>query len=95
MKYNSKCNKNEIFERIVRIAQEMLLAFREQGMQKLPEIKLETDIFKDLGIDSVEVMDLIGLIEKEFGVSIEPEKVATKRIFADIVGYVDELLQKS
>lgn len=95
MTHYSSGNRKEIFERITRCAEKMLLVFREQGMQKLPEIKLETDIFKDLGIDSVEVMDLIGLIEKEFAVAIEPDKVATKRTFADIVDYVDELLRKS
>ncbi len=95
MPQHNSGNSKEIFERISRVAEEMLLVFQEQGMRKLPEIKLETDIFKDLGIDSVEFMDLIGLIEKEFGVSIEPDKAATKRTFADIVSYVDELLKKS
>ena len=73
----------------------MLQVSQEQGLRKIPEIRPETDIFNELGIDSVEIMDLMGLIEKEFGVSIELEKVSTKRTFDEIVDYVDALLQKT
>ena len=73
----------------------MLQVSQEQGLRKIPEIRPKTDIFDELGVDSVEIMDLMGLIEKEFGVSIELEKVSTKRTFDKIVDYVDELLQKA
>ncbi len=95
MKYNSESDKRQIFERITRVAEDMLRLSHGQGMRKLPEIKLKTNIFNDLGFDSVEVMDLMGLIEREFGVSIEIDKMATKNTFGEIVGYIDELLRKA
>ena len=87
--------ENSVLNRIVQVVNRMLQASQQDGSRKLPEIKGETDIIDELGIDSVEMMDLIGLLEKEFGISIDPEHVAGKKTVGEIANYIDKLLQEA
>ena len=87
--------KNEVFYRIVQVVNRMLQASQQDGLRKLPEIKDETDIIGELGIDSVEMMDLIGLLEKEFSISIDLEHAARKKTVGEIADYLEKLLQET
>ena len=85
--------KEEIFKKITKILNGMLQTSQQDGLRKLPGMRLNTDIINDLGIDSVEVMDLMGLLEKEFNITIEPDQVAGKRIISEIVDYIAGILR--
>jgi acyl carrier protein len=80
-------DKQGVFNRIEKAILSVLKA-RADESNTPPKIVNETDIFSDLGIDSVEVLDLIGLIEGELKMSLDIEKVASKRKVSDIVDIV-------
>jgi len=83
--------EKEIFARVVKTLSKMLTLTNKNVSF---EIKGETDIYSDLGIDSVEVMDLLGFLEKEFGVTIDVEKAAENRTVSDIVRFFANYLIK-
>ena len=92
---NVQDRSKQIFDRIVLVVKNMLRSSEEEGERKIPEMSGDTDIFNDLGIDSVEMMDLMGLIEKEFNVTIDTEQLAGKHTLGNIVQYVMKLLQRA
>ena len=56
------------------------------------EIKMESDINKDLGIDSLDAMEMILALEEEFKISIETEELENFHTVKDIVDYVEARL---
>ena len=55
------------------------------------EIKMETE-FSVLGIDSLDVVDLVMSLEDEFGAEIPDEEVENIRTVGDIVKYLENNL---
>ena len=49
----------------------------------------EADITKDLGADSLDVVELLMAFEEEFGVSISDEDATKIKTVNDIVAYVE------
>lgn len=83
--------EKEIFLRVVKTITKMM-ALTNKSISF--EIKGETDIYSDLGIDSVEVMDLLGLLEKEFEVTINVEQAVENKTVNDIVRLLVGQLRK-
>ena len=81
----AKVNEPEVFERVALTIEKLL---RTVNRDVNSQIKRETNIYDDLGIDSVEVMDLLGLFEAEFGVSIDVEKAVGHKTVGDISNFV-------
>ena len=54
------------------------------------DIKPESELANDLGINSIELADLIMLCEDKFGVTIEDEDLHTFVTIADVVSYLEE-----
>ena len=50
----------------------------------------ESVITDDLGVDSLDVVDLVMSFEDEFGVEIADEAVETIRTVGDIVKYIED-----
>ena len=53
-------------------------------------IKLESELANDLGINSIELADLIMLCEDKFGVTIEDEDLHKFVTVEDVVNYLEE-----
>ena len=49
----------------------------------------DADITKDLGADSLDVVELLMAFEEEFGVSISDEDAAKIKTLNDIVSYIE------
>ena len=49
----------------------------------------EADMQEDLGIDSLDVVDLIVIISEEFDIEIPDEAVDNIKTVSDIVAYID------
>lgn len=57
------------------------------------EVNLESDLYKDLDIDSIDAVDLVVEIKKITGKKIKPEDFKNVRTVGDIVDAVCELMQ--
>lgn len=76
--------KDQILEKLSAIIDDKL------GFTK-DEVTLESKITEDLGADSLDKVELIMEVEKEFDVTIEDEKVENVETVGDIVNLLLEL----
>ncbi len=78
---------NNIFEKLKAMAVEQI------GIDPAL-IKPESDIIKDLGCDSLDIVDMLMSVEEEFGVTVEDKDVSEMRTMADVVNFIDNKLAK-
>ena len=52
----------------------------------------ESDIIKDLGCDSLDIVDMLMSVEEEFGVTVGDKDVSEMRTMADVVNFIDNKL---
>lgn len=77
----------EIFNRVVKVVCEKIE--RKEGRLTPEMIKPESDFIKDLGADSLAVVELIMGVEDEFGLDEIPESDIEKiRLVSDVVEYL-------
>lgn len=88
-------SKQEIFDRVKKVIERLLQMGRDQTIRPPSAILITTDIYGDLGIDSLEVMDLVAAIEKEFQISVVPEEMVRKTKIQDIVDAVSNALKEA
>lgn len=57
---------------------------------EVPEekISLEADLFKDLGLDSIDALDMIGMLESRTDIDVNEEELKKIRTVKDVVDYV-------
>ena len=53
------------------------------------DITLESDIKKDLGADSLDILELLMGIEDEYGITIPDEELAGFNTIQDVVDYLE------
>ena len=53
------------------------------------EITRETDLFNDLGFDSIEAFELVASTEEEFGITIPDEDTEGLKTVGNIVDYIE------
>ena len=54
------------------------------------EIKPESELANDLGINSIELADLVMLCEDRYGIEIEDDDIHKFVTIADVVAYLEE-----
>lgn len=47
------------------------------GLASVDEIPVEASLVKDIGADSIDFIEVVYLIEREFGVALKPEELAS------------------
>ena len=57
-------------------------------------LKPEARLYEDLGLDSLDAVDLIVMVDKELGVRIEEEEARTILTLEDVYATIDELLKE-
>ena len=62
---------------------------------KLDDIKPEANLFTDLGLDSLDAIDLVISFQKEFNIAPENEELKKIRTVGDVYGLVDKYFSKS
>lgn len=73
-----------MFEEIAKILSEQLNISKES-------IKLESDIVKDLGADSLDVVELLMTLEENTGKTFPEEKVTDVKTVGDVVNILESL----
>ncbi len=57
------------------------------------KITLESDVVKDLGADSLDVVELLISLEDDYGVSIPEDDIVNVKTVGDIVAMIEKLNQ--
>ena len=55
------------------------------------DITMEAELSNDLGINSIELADLVMLCEEKFGITIEDDDIRTFTTVGDVVTYLESL----
>ena len=71
--------------------EEVVKALAEQLNIPQEKIKPENDIVKDLGADSLDVVELLMTLEDSTGKTIPEDKVANLKTVADVVNLLQSL----
>jgi acyl carrier protein len=62
--------------------------FKEQFEIPEEKIKPEANLFEDLGLDSIDALDMIGMLESNLDIEINEEELKKVRTIQDIVNYI-------
>lgn len=54
------------------------------------KITMESDIVKDLGADSLDVIELLMNLESEFDITVEDDQQQALKTVGDIVNYIEK-----
>lgn len=60
----------------------------ELGMDR-NEVTLESDIIKDLGLDSLDIVTLIMAVEDEYGFTADDDEIVNLKTVGDVVKYIE------
>ncbi len=72
-----------VFEKISQLLSEQL------GCDK-SKITLESEIIKDLGADSLDVVEMLMGLEEEFGIELSDEEAVNLKTVGDIVAVIEK-----
>lgn len=53
------------------------------------EVTLESDIIKDLGLDSLDIVTLIMAVEDEYGFTADDDEIVNLKTVGDAVKYIE------
>ena len=65
-------------------------ALAEQLMLDQADIKTESRLVEDLGADSLDLVQLLILLEKEYSVTFEEEEIKDVKTVGDIIGFLEK-----
>ena len=54
------------------------------------KIKPEARLKEDIGIDSLDFVDIVVLVEKKFGFKIKPEELTNVKLFSQFCDYIEK-----
>ena len=55
------------------------------------DITLDAELSNDLGINSIELFDLVALCEDKFGITIEDDDIRKLTTVGDVVNYLEKM----
>lgn len=53
------------------------------------EVTLDSDIIKDLGLDSLDIVTLIMAVEDEYGFTADDDEIVNLKTVGDVVKYIE------
>ena len=72
------------------MSEKMKEIIAEQLSVNAEEIKPETNFKEDLGVDSLDLFEMVMAMEEEFGIEIPSEDLESIVTVNDIIGYLKE-----
>lgn len=72
------------------VSEKLKALISEQFGVDIETISAETNIIDDLGADSLDIVELIMLIEDEFMVSIPNEDILNLKTVGDVINYIED-----
>ncbi len=61
----------------------------QTGMDE-SKITMQSDILNELGLDSLDIVELIMSAEEEWGIIVDDEDVTSFKTIADVVNYIEK-----
>ncbi|SHI13146.1 acyl carrier protein [Sporobacter termitidis DSM 10068] len=61
----------------------------------IDKITRETDIAGDLGADSLDLVEMIMMLEEEFGIVITDESIYAYKTVGEITAFIESMLDKN
>jgi acyl carrier protein len=80
---------DDIEKKIVDLVAEVLVDVNKEN------IRLDSKIVEDLGAESLDIYDMIALLEDEFGMEISDEEVEKIRTVQDVADFIKASQKKS
>ncbi|MBO4403459.1 MAG: acyl carrier protein [Bacteroidales bacterium] len=74
-------------EEIVRKIKEFMIEDLEIDEEKITDNAL---LKEDIGIDSLDFIDIVVIVEKKFGFKIKPEEMKPVKTFVQFVDYIEK-----
>ena len=71
---------------------ELLASQLEMDAAKISE---DTDIINDLGADSLDVVEMIMMLEEEFGIVITDESIYGYKTVGEIASFIEKMVEES
>ena len=62
----------------------------EQLMIDESEVTMESDFIADLNADSLDLVQLLILLEKEYGVSFSDEEIKSVKTVGDVIAFIEK-----
>ncbi len=62
---------------------------------ELGKITADTDIVGDLGADSLDLVEMIMMLEEEFGIVITDESIYAYKTVGEITAFIENMLDKN
>ena len=59
------------------------------------KIKMDAHLFKDLELDSIDALDMVGLLEANLNIVVDEEEIKKIRTVGDVVRYIVKHFPKS
>lgn len=72
------------------ITQRVIQLARTRFAKQPGTLRAEDDMFEALGIDSVQALDLLSLLEQEFAIELPDYEMAEVRTFAELADKIAE-----
>ena len=72
------------------IAEKVKQLIAEQLNKSIEEVTDEKEVVKDLGADSLDVVEMLMSLEEEFGVTVPEEDAVNIKTVSDIVNLIEE-----
>ena len=81
-------NSQNVEERVLNVISEQL-GFNKEDLTR------ESDFIKDLGSDSLDLVELVMELEEEFGITIPEEEADKVRTVGDVIDHIKAALNSS
>jgi acyl carrier protein len=75
---------DDVEKRVVDLVAEVLVDVKKEN------IRMDSKIVEDLGAESLDIYDMIALLEDEFGLEITDEEVEKIRTVQDVANFIKE-----
>ncbi|WP_017415120.1 acyl carrier protein [Clostridium tunisiense] len=66
----------------------------DQLSMEVEEVKVESTFTEDLGVDSLEIFEIVMSLEEEFNIEIPNEDIENIKTIGDIVNYVKSKVEE-
>ena len=75
------------------VEEKVIELFAQQLGRQPDQITPDADLVEDLGIDSLDMVELIMAIEEEFDIKIEDEEAPKFKTIGQVVSFIEKMVQ--